>query len=533
MVKNANAVAEVIRELHEAYKAKQLNIIVGAGVSHPSGIPTWDDLNKKLLRIFLSRVQKSSATPDEVYAKLGREAVAEFVLRSMEAHGTLGRKGPTFGRLLAEALYGGRKAAELPLTEAQFRLASMAGTARLYTTNFDPLLEMAIERLHSAETREDGWKKYRTPIAGNEERPDKNTLPKCVYHIHGWLGENGRTSPTLVFAESHYHALSLNRALAPAKVMRKIFSKGYTLILGMSLEDPNLRRVLYCEAAADLKLPNSDNTFAVVRESDKDVARFAQQYWSSYGVRLIQPDRFEEIPILLRQIQYGNERQDGLLPWVSNALAWLKSFTNLERLGDPVMMANRGDPMMRLLVTELRSRFAISKDESVDATFFSLMEAPFRDPRIRQRVGLFDVGTSESLTADSLRPGLGKIPLEILKERCRFLAIGPKAQGVGGMSFESGITLSTTSHGPEVDRHFLPWQTLEFDLHRHFRGWKSVISIPVLHGTQHLPIGVVCLTSDSDHPFWEKVTSDPDRNLEFRQAVEIAAISLLKEAKSA
>jgi hypothetical protein len=54
MAKNAKAVAEVIRELHEAYKAKQLNIIVGAGVSHPSGIPTWDDLNKKLLRIFLS-----------------------------------------------------------------------------------------------------------------------------------------------------------------------------------------------------------------------------------------------------------------------------------------------------------------------------------------------------------------------------------------------------------------------------------------------------------------------------------------------
>src|ERR1022692_1499756 len=138
--KGKNA-AEIIRELHQAYQAKQLNVLVGAGVSRPSGMPTWDELNKKLLHLFLLRVQKSSTPPDDVYTKLGREAVAEFVLRSMEARRNLGRQGPTFGGLLAEALYGGRKATELPLTETQYRLASMAGVARLYTTNFDSLLE--------------------------------------------------------------------------------------------------------------------------------------------------------------------------------------------------------------------------------------------------------------------------------------------------------------------------------------------------------------------------------------------------------
>src|ERR1022692_704935 len=526
--KGKNA-AEIIRELHQAYQAKQLNVLVGAGVSRPSGMPTWDELNKKLLHLFLLRVQKSSTPPDDVYTKLGREAVAEFVLRSMEARRNLGRQGPTFGGLLAEALYGGRKATELPLTETQYRLASMAGVARLYTTNFDSLLEMAIDRLSPAKTPGDGWKKYRMPISGTETLPHKSILAKCVYHLHGWLGENGRTSPTLVFTESHYHALSLNRTLAPARMMRKVLAKGYTLILGMSLEDPNLRRVLYSEAIADLKLPNSDNIFAVVRESDEDVARIAQRYWSTHGVRLIQPDRFEEIPILLRQVQFGNEREDGLLPWVPKALAWLSAFTRLDRLRDPDVRANLGDHMMRLLVSELRSRFEVNKDEAVEATFFSLMEAPFSDPRVRQRIGLYDVGTSESLTADSLPPRLRKSAAEILKDRCRFLALAPRAQGVGGMCFESGITLTTTSTGAEVDRRFLPWQREAFDLQRPFLGWKTVVSIPIVHGPQHLPIGVVCLTSNSEHPFWKRAMSDPDQDLAFRQAVDTAALSLLSE----
>ena len=532
MVRQPKNTTEVIKELHDAYNAKQLKIIVGAGVSRASGIPTWDELNRKLLSLFLAKVHGSAALADELYMKLGREAVAEFVLRSMEARKHLGKPKPSFGELLSAALYGGRKVAELPLTDTQYRLASMAGTARLYTTNFDPLLELAIDRLDSTDGATDDWKKYRLPTAGTEQPPSKKTRPLCVYHVHGWLGENGRTSPSLVFTESHYHALSLNRTLAPAKMMRGILSQGYTLILGMSLEDPNLRRVLYTESRADLKLPNSDNTVAVLRESDEQVARFAQQYWTSFGVRLVQPDRFDEIPLLLREVQYGSARVNGLLPWVSDSLARLKSFTKLDKLVDYGVRATLGDPMMRLLVSELRSRFAISSDEIIDATFFVLTEPPFGDPRIRHRLALCDIGTSESLTADSLPPKFGKTPAQVLRQRCRFLGLGPKSQGVGGISFESGITLSTTSGGAEVDRHFATWQKEAFNLHRPFRNWRNIISIPIIHGNRHLPIGVVCLTSNGSQPFWKRVIGDPDTNLQMRQAVDTTAISLLRKAKT-
>lgn len=113
---------ELLEELHSFYKAGNLRILAGAGISKASSFPDWDELNRELLKQYLhaSRAENGQIVAglvESLYESLEREGTAELVHRSL---------GGEFRKTLSQALYRGRPIGEIPLTELHWQVAALA-----------------------------------------------------------------------------------------------------------------------------------------------------------------------------------------------------------------------------------------------------------------------------------------------------------------------------------------------------------------------------------------------------------------------
>jgi len=97
--------ARILRRLHRAYLAGRVDLLVGAGPSIGSGLPTWTQLNLRLLARFLDaehgylELQRHDLTrmSERFVESFGREPVVDLVrsVRSRE-----------YQDMLHSALYG-------------------------------------------------------------------------------------------------------------------------------------------------------------------------------------------------------------------------------------------------------------------------------------------------------------------------------------------------------------------------------------------------------------------------------------------
>jgi hypothetical protein len=105
------------------------------------------------------------------------------------------------------------------------------------TYNFDDLLERQLKKdniLHRS-------------IYTDTESYDPDELP--VYHVHGFLPEDrddyqGLENSTLVFSEEGYHQIYSESFHWSNLVQLNSFRENSCLMIGLSMTDPNLRRLL-------------------------------------------------------------------------------------------------------------------------------------------------------------------------------------------------------------------------------------------------------------------------------------------------
>jgi NAD-dependent SIR2 family protein deacetylase len=198
--------SEYVARLHTAYSRRRLNIFTGAGLSQQSGFPGWDALNKELVLRYLSK-EIGTSTPaamlaserlaskvDFLYEVLGRDAAADFVQQGMKRQ---------FGTVLAQVLYGGRTLEDIPLKSAHHQIVALSDRARLFTLNFDPLLELALAKSFP----KTNWRKFRSP---NDDGHSLGRFNK-VEHLHGWINTDGTMSRDVILTQSDYFDLSDDR----------------------------------------------------------------------------------------------------------------------------------------------------------------------------------------------------------------------------------------------------------------------------------------------------------------------------------
>jgi hypothetical protein len=470
---------KAVTDLHRFYDRKQLRVLVGNGVSIPSGFPPWDSLNLGLLQVLIradSRDRNLWAgllEPElpkltrNLYDVLGKNGAPDFVRMTSARQ---------FKRRLAQVLYGNVNLRAESLTDTQHQLAAMSSNIPLLTTNFDPLLEMAIADLKGSPD----WECYMTtPRAGV-----RAFTRGVVDHIHGWIDPEGGTGGHLILTESDYFNLAANDREPANRRLRALFERpGAVLIVGMSMQDPNIRRLLY--------VLRSDETaglppvFLVLRKNDPVVDGYTSDYWRKRAVRLIFINDHEELAGLLRDVRWGAAPPGQPPVWLTASTDWLESTIGRDLFVDPDWQT-----LVRTLLATLRNRvrqlFAIPNEEECHFGLF----VPLRHGK-SEKLSL--VGTSREVAPeDALSYAIAR-SLDIRKG---------KEQGAAGVAFTSGRARESLHGDTGQDFNFTPEMTERWVNEQGFRDWRSVLAVPLLAGRNWTPVAVVTLTSNLPQPFW-------------------------------
>jgi SIR2-like protein len=246
---------ESVERLRQAYNAGNLTLYLGAGVSVENGLPTWQQLVLAMYFYALDDAEPRDQRPFPNYLF----AIAEWVLeRRKEPLEITARKirklydGAAFIERLRETLYAGfrenprdRFIQEPPRDQmlnqnktlgAVIKLCSTrkagAGVRSVVSYNYDNLIEFAL----GLERAQPIWKAHEEIAEGK--------LP--VYHVHGYVPMRGNASEPdkIIFTEEQYHSASEDVYSWSNLVQIQAMSSSVGPMIGLSLTDPNMRRLL-------------------------------------------------------------------------------------------------------------------------------------------------------------------------------------------------------------------------------------------------------------------------------------------------
>jgi hypothetical protein len=286
--------------LCEALRRGRLTLVCGAGVSVQAGIPAWNDLLLKLLERMMEKIA------DNLSLDLGKRAAEEFQKRNGSSSLILGKYlknilGNDFANEMREVLYSSQPATS-DLIRSILILSRPKRDGRpldsIITFNFDSLIE---ENLSHSDIPNKA-------IFSDSVGHGPNVLP--VYHVHGYLPRTGNIpeESQLVFSEDAYHTQFIDPFSWSNLIQLNKLTQNTCLFVGVSLTDPNTRRLL---DVAWRKNPDKTLSHYLVKRlpttSKGDVLDsvsklLEEQDANALGLNIIWIKEFDEIANLLRNI---------------------------------------------------------------------------------------------------------------------------------------------------------------------------------------------------------------------------------------
>jgi hypothetical protein len=258
---------ESINHLKEAFKDHNLGIYLGAGVSIENNLPTWEKL---VLAMYFNKIGEQELggyrpfsnylyAIAEWYLKNSSEPL-EITARKLQKYYTQNTdQGLDFLDDLYQVLYGsyldegGRPFFHPDSHSLRYNNKTLDAVARLcesnskgvksvITYNYDNLLEMALEEnLYQSVFSAD-------PIDGKK-------LP--IYHVHGFVPFDKDIERSqgedIVFTENQYHMVARNPYHWSTLVQLQSMTNTVGLMVGLSISDPNMRRLLDAVQNAPIK----------------------------------------------------------------------------------------------------------------------------------------------------------------------------------------------------------------------------------------------------------------------------------------
>ncbi|MGW3962724.1 SIR2 family protein [Amycolatopsis sp. NPDC005003] len=223
-----------LNDLFETVRSRErpLTVVVGAGVSMNSSLPSWRELIDNMTRKIRDAGTRKIALRDG--SDLMRKA--EIVLQILMDGGT-GREDHEFIR---QALYS-RDLEVTPgeLAKSIARLVYVTRqNSRLLTTNFDEILEGALKTYFD----EDEVRSFSLKSAGSAEWAEWGRSDRVgVMHLHGLVRQAGATEDPIILTESQF----LKHGAQVREVISDTLDGACTIFIGLSMSDPNLVGPLY------------------------------------------------------------------------------------------------------------------------------------------------------------------------------------------------------------------------------------------------------------------------------------------------
>jgi len=324
----------IIRDVNEQYRSGRFALMLGAGVSSSAGLPDWNTLLNSLFVSMLTNERLNENVGDS-------EQVASIVKRLRQLDGP---SALMLARYIRRGLSGGSEKEQndfiqavtarlYSLRDKRFSLSSPlikeianlcaptrtgAKVRSVITYNFDDLVERELRQRSLS---------YRS-IFEEVELAAPEEL--AIYHVHGFLPENrsdysNLDRSTLVFSEEGYHRIYGEAYHWSNLIQLTVLKETACLMVGLSLTDPNLRRLL--EIAS--KSTDRPKHFAFMQRVDfekftqnegKSVVKgpmsvsrsfldkhhnLTEEVMRELGVNVIWYDEYDEVPKILNRIGKG------------------------------------------------------------------------------------------------------------------------------------------------------------------------------------------------------------------------------------
>lgn len=243
---------ENIENLKKIYKRGTLSLLLGAGVSKSAGMPDWNTLLNSLFVSYLSNKfggsgQLTDFEIDQIVDRLkdvneqSALILARYLKKALDKNKT---EAEDFVNEITKNLYKLKKGTDVDGSKLIEAIVNMCMPQRtgakvrsVITYNFDDLLERAL----------DGRNIHNHSIYSDDVNSDPDDLP--IYHVHGFLPESRSKykdleKSTLVFSEDEYHKIYSDAYHWSNLVQLNCLKENNCLFIGLSMTDPNLRRLL-------------------------------------------------------------------------------------------------------------------------------------------------------------------------------------------------------------------------------------------------------------------------------------------------
>jgi len=290
-----------IMELSRSRNAGRLTLFCGSGVSIDAGIPSWEQLLLQLLESMIMRISRNqhftleNHDPNIFQKKHGPSGlvIGKYLKSNL---------GEDFLPELRKALYL-KNPSTCAIIQAVVELARPQRDSKpldsIVTFNFDGLIEENLKQQGLC---------YRE-VFSEDTRYGPGELP--VYHVHGFLPREGEIplSTEIIFSEDAYHDQFMDPFSWSNLIQLNKLSQNTCLMLGLSLSDPNIRRLL---DVANRKKSHEQLDHYILKKkpimpgSDKVVDELAflleEQDANELGLNVLWVDEFEQIAPLIQAI---------------------------------------------------------------------------------------------------------------------------------------------------------------------------------------------------------------------------------------
>jgi len=377
-----------IEKLHLAFKEKKISLYLGAGVSIGSNLPAWDKLVLAMYFSTMSEQYLGGWRPFSNYLY----AIAEWQLannpepleitaRKLRKYYSPENDEQIFRDNLYQTLYGSlidREGNPLPdinrdfLRQNNLTLNAVArlcesdqrGVHTVISYNYDNILEIALGNFN-----------FQSVYSSNSLVSGK--LP--IYHVHGFVpldrNEPGSKGTDIVFTEDQYHRVAGNPYFWSNLVQLQAMANSVGLMIGLSLSDRNMRRLLDAVQNAPvqsgnyalLKIPDEtppDNQILdeIHEKAIKYLEKFEKSgikwddeardsvFFAKPGVKsarsvILSPRMGEKGPLyrheiagIMEQVQKVNrEQQDYVLKQLGVTPIWFNNYSDIQAIIDMIL----------------------------------------------------------------------------------------------------------------------------------------------------------------------------------------------------
>ena len=272
----------------ERFKQGNISLFLGSGVGRSVGLPDWDGLIRRMVGEYNTDRDVDDAYN---YDLLASDSDRSTIVMARYLKNSLADKTEDYVPILKRALYRNYPSIDqegaLTLVDAVKLLAVHPSVRRVITYNYDDLLEQAIgdERPYSS-------------IDGRN-RPSPGALP--IYHIHGFVPQEDDSSyeKNVVFSEDDYHLLYKESFHWSNTEQIHALRNSTCFFIGLSLKDPNLRRLL--DIANDVGTGDPPH-FAFLEKGEYKQPGKAERLFYSMGVNVLWFKDRNELPRMVKRI---------------------------------------------------------------------------------------------------------------------------------------------------------------------------------------------------------------------------------------